>query len=165
MAKSDLTAARLRELLHYDPQSGVFTWRVARGCVRAGQMAGSPMKSGYVHFCIDGKFYYAHRLAWLYVHGVWPTGGFVDHRNHNKSDNRIDNLRDATKSVNGENRRVAQKNSHSRLMGAFLAHDGQFTSKIVVRGVRHYLGRFKTAEEAHARYVEAKRRLHEGNTL
>lgn len=165
MAKPILTAARLRELLHYDPETGEFRWLIGRGCARAGDAAGSPMKSGYIHFGVDGKIYYAHRLAWLYMTGEWPPSGLIDHINMRKADNRFENLRDVTRSGNGENKRTALKNNGSGHLGAFLAHDGQWTSKIVVKGQRHYLGRFKTAQEAHDAYVAAKRLLHAANTL
>jgi hypothetical protein len=101
---STITAERLRQLLHYDPERGVFTW-LSRPAERswntrfAGTRAGTINGLGYVVIGILGRRYKAHRLAWLYVHGEWP-GRELDHINCDKSDNRIANLRPATRSQN-----------------------------------------------------------------
>ena len=87
-----LTAERLRELLNYDPLTGVFSWRVnGRGRSGVGTVAGG---SNHKRIAIDKKEYFVHRLAWLYVHGCWPTED-IDHINGDPSDNRIANLREA----------------------------------------------------------------------
>ena len=88
-----LTAERLRERLHYDAGTGVFTRRVGSGHARAGDMAGTIHSTGYVRISIDGGKYTAHHLAWLYVHGVWPSDQ-IEHINRKRSDNRIANLRE-----------------------------------------------------------------------
>lgn len=92
MSKADLTAERLRELLHYDPSTGEFKWRVYHGA-RAwpGASAGGWNQTGYVLIGIDGVKYLAHRLAWLYVHGTWPPRS-LKHRNFLRYDNRLENL-------------------------------------------------------------------------
>ncbi len=159
MAKTDLTAARLRELLHYDPETGVFTWVVRRGCAQPGDVAGCPDQKGYLKLMIDGKFYYCHRLAWYWVHGVWPVH-MIDHIDTVKSHNWIANLRDVPRSINQQNRRTALSNSKTGMLGASPDADG-FVARI--SGVN--VGRFKTAQEAHDAYIEAKRRLHPGNML
>lgn len=99
-----LTAESLRELLHYDPQTGIFTWRVTRGNLKACSRAGSMKEDGYIRVCIGERRYHAHRLAWLYVTGDWPVEE-IDHINRNKADNRFTNLRPATRSTNEQNRR------------------------------------------------------------
>lgn len=76
--------ARLKELLHYDPATGHFTWRVSKGRrVVAGKLAGNKVKVGpdreYWQVRIDGRNYYGHRLAWFYLHGKWPEDR-VSHR-------------------------------------------------------------------------------------
>ena len=88
-----LTAERLRERLHYDAETGVFTRRFGSGHARAGDMAGTVHRTGYVRISIDGGKYTAHHLAWLYVHGVWPSDQ-IEHINRKRSDNRIANLRE-----------------------------------------------------------------------
>jgi HNH endonuclease len=91
--QTKLTAERLRERLHYDAETGVFTRRVGSSNARAGDVAGSVHSTGYVRISIDGGKYTAHCLAWFYVHGVWPSDQ-IDHINRNRSDNRIANLRE-----------------------------------------------------------------------
>ena len=88
-----LTAERLRERLHYDAGTGVFTRRVGSGHARAGEMAGTVHSTGYVRISINGGTYTAHHLAWLYVHGVWPSDQ-IEHISRKRSDNRIANLRE-----------------------------------------------------------------------
>ena len=98
-----ITAERVRELLHYDPETGVFTWLVNRSRVRAGMRAGTRHATGYTYITLEGREYKAHRLAWLYVYSVHPTGQ-VDHINRVRSDDRIANLRDVPGAVNARNR-------------------------------------------------------------
>ena len=88
-----LTAERLRERLHYDAETGVFTRRVGSSNARSGDVAGSVHSTGYVRIGIDGWKYTAHHLAWLYVHGVWPSDQ-IEHISRKRSDNRIANLRE-----------------------------------------------------------------------
>lgn len=146
-----LTAVKLRELLDYDETSGIFTRRVrTSNRIKAGDRAGTPDANGYCCIRLEGATHKAHRLAWLYVHGVWPSGE-IDHINGVKSDNRIANLRDVTKSVNQQNRR--------RVRG--YNRDGkQWKAQIRADGVTHHLGCFKTEDEAHRAYLAAKERLH-----
>jgi hypothetical protein len=100
---SELTAARLREIVSYDADTGIFRWAAPRRKIRVGAVAGTLSKRGYIDLCIDCRVYKAHRLAWLYVYGEWPAG-LIDHVNGDKADNRLANLRPADKSQNGANR-------------------------------------------------------------
>lgn len=163
---TSLTQARLRELLHYDPDTGLFTWRVDRPPrAKAGDSPQSPTKRGYLRASIAGRLHYLHRLAWLYVHGVWPTG-VIDHVNGNPSDNRIENLRDVSHAVNLQNLRKARSDSTTGLIGAQPAGaTGRYVARIYVDNRNLSLGRFDSAEEAHSAYLIAKRKLHEGCTL
>lgn len=168
MAKCHLTAARLRELFHYDDQTGVFVRLVDVGSRasfnKAGTRAGCVNKRiGYILIGIDGRDYYAHRLAWLWVHGKWPLHQ-IDHINGNRADNRLENLRDVTKAQNMQNLKRSRKDSSTGLLGV-VPSKGRFTSVIFVNKVTHRLGTFDTPEQAHAAYIEAKRRLHPGGTL
>lgn len=111
MAKVDLlTADRARELLTYDPETGVFTWRIRRGRILAGSVAGRITESGYVTICIDGVTHLAHRLAWLIHKGIWPKRQ-VDHRDTDRGNNQIANLRQATGTQNQGNRRIGSNNT------------------------------------------------------
>lgn len=168
MAAADLTAARLRELLDYDPETGIFRWRRDAGRwgrIKAGTQVGSPDASGHLRVNIGG-LHYLHRLAFLYMTGEWPSQK-VDHRDGDPSNNIFDNLRDVTQRVNTENRRapVVGKTSGLPLGVSRDKRDGAIRADITVGGKCISLGRHETPELAHAAYLEAKRRLHPGCTL
>jgi len=154
-----LTAERLRHLLHYNADTGEFRWRVPRkGSVKGGA-AGRLHYKGYREICVDGRLYRAHRLAWLYVHGQWPKEE-VDHRNLNKADNRIENLREASHAQNKHNV-PAPANNKSGFKGvSFHKQRRRWTAQICYLGKTQRLGLFDTPEAAHAAYVEAAQRLH-----
>lgn len=165
MSKVDLTAQRLRELLHYDPETGVFTWRISRGPkAPTGAIAGGIHKArGYWRIRLDDDLYYGHQLAWLHVHGEWPAHS-IDHLDGNRTNNRIVNLRDVSNRINSQNRRRATPNTRSGFLGVAPNGSG-WMALIKCNGKTNYLGTFRKAEDAHAAYVEAKRALHAGNTL
>ena len=159
-----LTQEKLQSLLHYDPDTGVFTWKVARQRVKNGDVAGYK-KSGYVYISINGKHYRAHRLAFLYVHGEFPKE-HTDHINGVRNDNRIANLREATNSQNMQNLLVANSNNKTGLLGASVDKaTGKFQAQIKLNGKNKFLGRFNTALEAHHAYVQEKRRVHDFCTI
>lgn len=160
-----LTAERLRELLDYDPDTGVFTWLICannNGAI-AGSRAGALHSEGYFYIGIGGKRYFAHRLAWLYMTGKWPEHD-IDHRDGNRSRNVYSNLRSVTRSVNLQNQRQGRSNNSTGRLGV-TRKDGGFAAQISVNGKHVSLGTHATVELASAAYVEAKRRLHEGCTL
>ena len=163
--KHDITAEALRAALHYDPETGVFTWkRWARKT--PGDMAGWVARSGYVLIKMGGRRYMAHRLAWLYMRGTWPEFE-IDHINGACADNRFANLRDVSTSVNQQNRRAAQSNSAVGRLGVARAQGGRrgFRAQIHVDGRQVFLGTFRSSQEAGAAYIAAKRELHAGCTL
>jgi hypothetical protein len=162
-AAYSLTAARLREVLSYDPDTGIFTWRVSRGTAKAGSVAGSPDKDGYVILGLYGRLYKAHRLALFHAYGSMPDT-HIDHRNGVPGDNRLSNLRPATRSGNCQNQRCAHSNNVSGLLG--VSQDGnRWRAQIQVDGVNRYLGLFNTPELAHAAYLAAKALYHPFQTL
>lgn len=140
---------RVNELLKYDQETGVLTWRVSRGRVSAGGVAGSPDKDGYIRVRIEGSLYGAHRIAWMLTHRAWPDND-IDHVNHDTADNRIVNLRPATRVENTRNARSANPLGK----GVYNCRRG-FYARIKYRGKQHYLGRFETPEEAAAAYAAA----------
>ncbi|QHF03322.1 HNH endonuclease [Pseudomonas asturiensis] len=153
------TQERLHELFHYDPLTGVFVWRVARGGVRAGSVAGGPDTCGYLQMRFCGTKSSCHRLAWLYVYGVLPDHE-LDHINGIKTDNRIENLRPATRANNMCNIGV-RKNSKTGVKGvSWDAQHGKFRAQIMHGGKKHNIGRFDTAEAASAAYAQKARSLH-----
>jgi hypothetical protein len=155
----ELTQERLKELLSYDPLTGVFLWKVAKkhgGCV--GDVAGSKNSQGYIVIGADGKHYKAHRLAWLYHYGEIPKE--IDHANLDKSDNRISNLRPATRSQNRSNIR-AYKNSASGQKGVSPhGMTGKWQAVISIGGKQNYLGLFERQEDAAAAYSKAAIQLY-----
>lgn len=151
-----LTQAYLREILDYDSETGVFTWKVATAHrVKVGQQAGSPDSNGYITIRIDGKLYYAHRLAWFYVHGVWPTK-HLGHENQIKHHNWIKNLRDSTPAQNLQNR-GKQRNNTSGFKGvSFHKQCNKWVARIKIGKMYVHLGLFPTPELASAAYIAAQ---------
>jgi hypothetical protein len=149
---SPISQERLKQVLHYDNSTGLFTWLRGRPGCRAGSPAGSSRDpAGYIRIMIDRHGYLAHRLAWLYMTGEWPEM-YIDHKDTNRSNNCWSNLRKATNAENQYNS-VAHKNNQSGFKGASKSGK-RWSSKLVHDGERHYLGRFDTAEEAHAAYAD-----------
>lgn len=156
--RSRLTQARLRELLHYDPETGEFRWRNdTKYSLRAGRIAGGVGASnGYRVIGVDGDIYRAHQLAWLYMTGRW-CWPMIDHRDGNPANNCWNNLRRATYSENNANRAL-QRNNRSGFKGVSL-RGGKWRARIRKNGRLHALGAFATPEAAHAAYVAAAHRL------
>lgn len=102
---------RLKEVLHYDAASGVFTWRITVSSRAVKDDEAGWLCGPYVRIQVDGEQYQAHVLAWFYVTGEWPKE-FIDHKNLIKTDNRFDNLREATNSQNQANTVPKKKNKH-----------------------------------------------------
>jgi hypothetical protein len=152
MTAQILTQARLRELLDYDPDTGIFTSRTKRGRFRAGTTVGTLNYSGRIHIHVDHKKYLAHRLAWLYVTGEWPLRE-IDHINGVPTDNRISNLREATTKQNAENR-DKQRNNTSGYKGVTWSNASQkWQAQICHHGTRKYIGVFDDPREAHKAYL------------
>lgn len=149
---SELTMGRLRELLDYDAARGVFSWTTTRGKTSAGSVAGTTRRDGYIQICIDGRLYLAHRLAWMYVHGAWPNAA-LDHVNRVKPDNRISNLREASKSQNAQNTSLRSTNT-SGVKGVYwCARECRWIANIRLNGKQKHIGSYNTVEEA----AEARR--------
>ena len=154
-----LTPSRLRELLHYDPDTGVFTWLVNSRNTKPGQVAGY-CRGKYRQISIDGVLYFAHRLAFLHMTGEWPSFD-VDHRNGHRSDNRWCNIRPADRSENNQNLGMRSDNSSGYKGVWFNKSNGKWSAMISHRGKRRFLGNFSSAEDAYAAYLAAKSQLHE----
>lgn len=148
-----LTLDELKQRLEYFPSTGAFIWRQNKKVSLVGADAGSAATNGYIQIYVGARKYMAHRLAWFYSFGKWPSD-MVDHANGHRSDNRLSNLREATRSQNGYNRRRNTATS-SGLKGAYrVTNSSLFQSSCVVGGVQYYLGCFSTAEEAAKAYDE-----------
>lgn len=157
-----LTSERLRQLVHYDPETGIFTRKEDRGGHKAGEVMGSVSHRGYMKIGVDMRRYYAHRLAWLYMHGEMPK--VVDHINGNTLDNRIANLRNVSQAENLQNITRPSRNSTSGMLGVYKKRR-KWASALSLNNRTVRLGYFETKEAAYAAYVEAKRRLHPMSTI
>ena len=106
-----ITQEKLKEILEYNKDTGIFIWKITVGArVRAGSRAGRfDNSTGYIRIKFKGKTYYAHRLAWLFINGKMPNDE-IDHKNRNKIDNRIKNLREVTHQENCKNRGLRKDN-------------------------------------------------------
>lgn len=154
-----LTAELLRELLHYAPDTGVFTWKVrAAHRIQIGDVAGCP-SGQYINIKVRGLLYKAHRLAWLYVHGVWPRQ-HLDHINGVGSDNRIANLREATQRENLQNVGKRATNTSGYPGVSWFKPAALWVAEITTNRKKTHLGYFKRAEDAAAAYRQAKRQQH-----
>lgn len=150
-----MTQGLLQFYLNYDPATGNFTWK--NPCsykMKVGDHAGSIAGHGYRQIKIAGKMYLAHRLAWLWVYGRWPVE-FIDHKNCDKRANWIDNLREATRTQNGQNAMLRADNLIGLKGVTALNKSNKFGSSICVNGTVIWLGTFNTAEAAHRAYQDA----------
>jgi hypothetical protein len=153
--KTAVTHDRLCEVIAYDPETGIFTWRGKPRLRR--KLIGAPAgnrsaASRYIDIEIDQRRYQAHRLAWFYVHEEWPTG-LIDHINGDKADNRIANLRIATKSLNAANAKRPATNTSGH-KGVYLRPNG-WRACIKINGRQRFLGHFKRKDDAIAAYTAA----------
>lgn len=151
------------ERLSYDAATGAFTWAAPGRGISAGKAAGCVSAHGYRLIRLGRKSFRACRLAWFLVHGQWPAGE-IDHINGIRLDDRIENLRVVDRAGNSQNKRGAQANNKScRLLGVtWNKQHERWQAKITARKVRHHVGYFSTATEAHAAYMAEKARLHIG---
>lgn len=157
----------LQKALKYERDTGAFVWLTnGRGRFRrAGAEAGTINRWGYRAICCDGKYLLAHRLAWLYVYGEWPKNE-IDHINGNRSDNRIENLRDVPRAINAQNIRSARVDSESKVLGVSWSKERhKWVATIVTNGKQKYLGSFSKIEDAKDAYLAAKRSSHVGCTI
>jgi hypothetical protein len=165
MAKADITAQRLRELLDYDLNTGVFTWRVTRkGHRKAGDAAGYLRKDRYVIIGLDNATFLGHRLAWLHVYGEWPRE-HLDHIDGNPTNNRIENLRDVSPTVNGQNRKRVHRNTVTGFLGVDQVTDGLWGVRIKVDGRIVKLSGIRSEKLAQECSVALRRILQPGCTL
>ncbi len=153
-----LKHARLRQVLNYDRETGVFTWNIARGNQPAGAIAGNLMVQGHIRIRVDEKMYFAHRLAWLWVVGVWPKEE-IDHKNCIGSDNRWENLRQASREQNTFNVKLRKDNKTGLKGVKFQSQNNNWVARIAKSGKRINLGSFSSKEEASAAYNTAAREM------
>jgi hypothetical protein len=155
----NIPVEELREILAYDPETGVCTWKVPRGTkIRPGMVAGCKNSLGYYFIGINGRRYYTHRIAFALTTGAWPTA-LVDHIDMDPGNNAWANLRLANKSENMRNR-GKQKNNTTGAKGVTKADSGKFVVEVWLNRKKHYIGRFTTIGEAETAYESAAATLH-----
>lgn len=153
-----LTQKRLKEILDYSPETGVFTWKVSHPRAKVGAVAGAKDYYGYVVIRLDTVLYKAHRLAWLYVHGEWPTKN-LDHINQIKNDNRMSNLRNVGQSINMQNSRV-RANNLSGVAGVCWRKDRKrWVARIKIGYKNIFLGNYECKNAAIEARRDAEKRL------
>lgn len=169
---ADITQDYLKSILRYNKTTGLFTWRkrprehfaTKRGwnvfnAAYAGKEAGQTNTNGHTQIRINNRLYMAHRLAWFYIHGVWPKNE-LDHINGDKKDNCITNLREATRSENNRNK-SAYKTNTSGFKGVMWKKESKkWFAQIQYNLKRIHLGYFDSPEKAHEAYCAAAKKYH-----
>ena len=145
---NELTAEYLRSILHYDPETGIFTRKVSTSNrVKVGDIAGCQDGLGYLLIRVCSRLHKAHRLAWLYINGSWPTDQ-IDHINRIRTDNRIANLRDVSHKQNHQNKSTQSNNTSGHPGVCWNKRDSKWVAKITHNYKHISLGYFATIEEA-----------------
>ncbi len=152
MSKKKLTQKRLKELLHYDPETGVFTWKgfsISQGRIslKSGRIAGYQDTYGYRQIHIRGTLYQEHRLVWLYVYGYTPENS-IDHINRNPSDNRVKNLREVSSQCNLRNQGNPKNNTSGVTGVSWQTAGGRWIAQITVMNKNKNIGRYTDFSEA-----------------
>ena len=164
--ESKLDQTKLKIILNYDKSTGIFTIN-SPYChkQRIGQIVGTKRIFGYLGCQINNYNYLMHRLAWLYIYGVWPTHE-IDHRNGIKTDNRISNLRDCNHNINTQNKTKPHSNNRSGYLGVSPNHSrNKWRVRIGVNNKYIHIGYYDSPESAYKAYLNAKRKYHEGCTI
>ena len=164
MAPCSLAQSQLKKLLHYDPDTGVFTHKLPRHGVSVGREAGYLQPDGYRYVTLLGFRYVAHRLIWVYVHGYLPANQ-LDHINRNRSDNRLLNLREVTAAENKQNLGISSKNKSGFRGVSFDKDNNLWRASISVNNKPVNLGRYPTILEASKAYALAAKKYHSFNSM
>ena len=141
-----ITQSQLKSIVKYNKETGVFTR------FKINKVAGTHREDKYISICVNYKSYLAHRLAWLYVYGEMPRH-FIDHINHDRSDNRIINLREVTSLESSRNLSRDKRNYSGSNGVSFMSSKNKWRARIGVRGTNIHLGMFITKEHA----IEARK--------
>lgn len=150
-----ITQQELKEILKYDKYSGIFLWKkTLSNRVIAGKIAGTVNDNGYIIIYINKRPYRAHRLAWLYVHGYMPIKE-IDHKDNDKSNNKIGNLREATHIENGRNKKIQKNNTSGNKGVTWNSKVNKWQAQIYVYRKNKYIGIFENKRDAIDAYRKA----------
>ena len=154
-----LTQQRVRELLDFSPETGIFRWKIkAASNTVIGSIAGRTNITGYREIGIDKRLYGAHRIAWLYIHGSFPIG-VIDHFNGKVDDNRISNLRDVSYGENLHNQ--SRAHGKNNFLGvSWQKSRNKWRADICLNGKQKLIGRFDSENDARLAYISAKKQMH-----
>lgn len=156
--RTTISHSRLKELLHYNPETGVWTWLRATSARKpAGSEAGDVKPSGYRLIGVDGVRYRAHRLAWFYVTETWPDS-LIDHIDGIRSNNAFSNLRLANCQQNAANSKISKNNTSGYKGVYWLKQRSLWAAKVNVGPKQIYLGSFQKAEDAARAYEQGAKR-------
>lgn len=153
-----VAAEHMRANFDYDAKTGRLIQKVARRRTQLGPVIGGRHRKGYLTVSVFGRQYLYHRLVWLYCHGEWPKQQ-LDHIDGDRTNNRIENLRDVDACINQQNMRKSRKHNRTGMLGVTPNGNG-YRARITYRGVVVHLGTFETPEQARAAYVVAKHEFH-----
>lgn len=159
-----LTQGILKEHLNYDEETGNFTRKkICSNYIKVGQVAGSINDSGYIIICLLGKRYRAHHLAWLYMYGKFPEK-HIDHKDLNKTNNKISNLREASKRDNALNttKRIDNKSGYKGV--SWNKNHSKWVAKTKLNGKYITLGLFHDLLEAAKAYADFAK-IHHGEFI
>lgn len=160
-----ISRSRLMEVLNYDPETGAFTWRVVTSNrVKKGGIAGALTVRGYMQIAVDGRLFYAHRLAWLYVYGYLPKSQ-LDHIDGDGCNNAICNLREATMAQNCQNMSLNKKNTSGYHCVSWSKTHNKWAAYIWKDYKKKHLGLFVNANDAYRAYLKAKGVSHTFNPI
>lgn len=149
-----------REYLSYDPETGVFRWiKRPANAVRVGDIAENKNTDGYCGVRLKGTHVFLHRLAWAFCYGHLPDFQ-IDHKNLDRGDNRIANLRKSCPTTNSHNRKRPTTNTSGHKSVFWIKRDSRWLAFVVCNGKRHYGGHFKDRDEAIERADRLRESLH-----
>lgn len=150
-----VTLEELKHRFDYNPDTGLFIYKISIMFIREGDVAGTPNTNGHIQIMINEQFYLAHNLAWFYMTGEWPSGFIVDHKDRKYDNNKWLNLRKATLSQNMGNTKLYSNNSTGLKGVHWDKRKNRFIAQITIHNKRTYLGSSTDKEEAYEIYLKA----------